>query len=31
MFDVNNRINPVVVHARKYTWITITVDYEAAY
>lgn len=31
MFDVKNRINPVVVRDRKFTWITITVDYEAAY
>jgi hypothetical protein len=31
MFDVNNRINPVVVQPKKYTWVTITVDYEAAY
>jgi hypothetical protein len=31
MFDVNQRINPVIVKAKKFTWITITVDYEAAY
>lgn len=31
MFDVKNRINPVVVEPKKFTWITITVDYEAAY
>lgn len=31
MFDVKNRINPVVVRDRKFTWITVTVDYEAAY
>jgi hypothetical protein len=31
MFDVNNRINPVIVQPKKFTWITITVDYDAAY
>ena len=31
MFDAGNRINPVVVKPGKYTWMTITVDYEAAY
>ena len=31
MFDAGNRINPVVVKPGKYTWVTITIDYEAAY
>lgn len=31
MFDATNRINPVIVKPQKYAWITITVDYEAAY
>lgn len=31
MFDSGNRINPVIVKPGKYTWVTITVDYEAAY
>lgn len=31
MFDARNRINPVVVKPGKYTWVTITIDYEAAY
>jgi len=30
MFDTGNRINPIVVKPGKYTWMTITVDYEAA-
>jgi len=31
IFDTGNRINPVVVKPGKYTWVTITIDYEAAY
>lgn len=31
MFDAGNRINPVVVKPGAFTWVTITVDYEAAY
>jgi hypothetical protein len=31
LFDGNGCINCVVVKPKKYTWITITVDYEAAY
>jgi hypothetical protein len=31
MFDVNSRINPVIVKPKKFSWVTITVDYEAAY
>jgi hypothetical protein len=31
LFDVNSRINPVVVKPKKFTWITVTIDYEAAY
>lgn len=29
LFDQQNQINPVVVKARKFTWVTITVDSEA--
>ena len=31
MFDVNQRINPVIVKPKKFSWVTITVDYEAAF
>ena len=31
LFDGEGRINPVVVKPKKYSWITITVDYEAVY
>lgn len=31
MFDAANRINPVIVKPREFAWITVTVDYEAAY
>lgn len=31
LFDGDGNINPVTVKAKKYTWITLTVDYEAAY
>jgi hypothetical protein len=31
MFDLKQRINPVIVKPRKFTWVTITIDYEAAY
>ena len=31
MFDVNQRINPVIVKPKQFSWITITVDYEAAF
>lgn len=30
LFDRQNRINPVIVQSRQYTWITITIDYQAA-
>lgn len=30
-FDKNNAINPVAVKERQYTWLPITVDYQAAY
>ena len=31
LFDQNNQINPVTVHPRKFTWMSITLDYEAAF
>jgi hypothetical protein len=31
IFDVSNKINPIIVKARKFSWLTITVDYESAY
>jgi hypothetical protein len=31
MFDAQNRINPVIVKPNKFSWVTITIDYEAAY
>ncbi len=31
LFDGQGIINPITVKAKKYTWITLTVDYEAAY
>ena len=31
LFDGQGNINPITVKAKKYTWITLTVDYEAAY
>jgi hypothetical protein len=31
MFDTGNRINPVIVKPGKFTWVTVTIDYEAAY
>lgn len=31
LFTSNGEINPVTVSSRKYTWISITVDYEAVY
>jgi len=30
LFDKNNRINPVIVKPKQYSWLTITVDYESA-
>jgi len=31
LFDGHGIINPIVVKAKQYTWITLTVDYEAVY
>lgn len=31
LFDKNNLINPVVVKSKSFTWVTIAVDYQAAY
>jgi len=31
LFSTSGEINPVVVEPRKFTWVSITVDYEAAY
>jgi hypothetical protein len=31
LYDASSNINPVVVKAREYTWITIAIDYEASY
>lgn len=31
LFDRNNAINPVVVKEKQYSWVPITVDYQAAY
>ena len=31
LFDGQGIVNPVTVKPKKYTWITLTVDYEAAY
>lgn len=31
LFNTTGEINPVVVEPRKFTWVSITVDYEAAY
>jgi len=31
LFDKNNAINPVVVKERQYSWLPISVDYQAAY
>ncbi|MBL7858783.1 MAG: hypothetical protein JNM57_13930 [Cyclobacteriaceae bacterium] len=31
LFDKDNRINPVSVKPKRYSWVTITLDYEAAY
>lgn len=31
LFNTSGEIHPVVVEPRKFTWVSITVDYEAAY
>jgi hypothetical protein len=31
LISANGEINPVVVEPKKFTWVSITVDYEAAY
>ncbi|HEX7014764.1 MAG TPA: carboxypeptidase-like regulatory domain-containing protein [Cyclobacteriaceae bacterium] len=31
LFSTTGEINPVVVEPKKFTWVSITVDYEAAY
>ena len=31
LFNTTGEINPVAVEPRKFTWVSITVDYEAAY
>lgn len=31
IFDKNNAINPITVKEKQYTWVPITVDYQAAY
>jgi hypothetical protein len=31
LFDQNNAINPIIVKEKNYAWITIAIDYEAAY
>lgn len=31
IFDSENNISPVTVERRKYSWITITIDYQAVY
>lgn len=31
LFDKDNSINPVVVKERQYSWLPITVDYNATY
>jgi len=31
VFDSENHISPVTVKPRKFSWITITIDYEASY
>lgn len=31
IFDSENNISPVTVESRKYSWITITIDYQAVY
>jgi len=30
-FDKDNKINPIIVKSGKFSWITINIDYEAAY
>ena len=31
LFDQNSAINPVIIKEKQYSWLTIAVDYEAAY
>jgi len=31
LVDKNGKINPIIVQAKRFSWLTITVDYEAAY
>jgi hypothetical protein len=31
LFDKESAINPVIVKEKKYSWVTIAIDYEAAY
>lgn len=31
LFDSNNFINPIIVKPKAFTWLTITIDYQAAY
>ena len=31
IFDSENNISPIIVKSRKYTWMTVTIDYEATY
>lgn len=31
LFDSNNLINPVIVKPKAFTWLTIAIDYKAAY
>lgn len=31
LIDKDGKINPIVVQAKRYSWLTITIDYEAAY
>jgi hypothetical protein len=31
LFDQNSAINPVIVKEKQYSWLTIAIDYEAAY
>jgi hypothetical protein len=31
LFDKDNTVNPVVVKEKRYSWITIAIDYQAAY
>jgi len=31
LFDKNNALNPILIKEKQYSWLTIAIDYEAAY